>query len=351
MEPTFADFSVDEPRLGNADVQYRRCTFEHNHLALGAGGGVELSFRADADDLDEDTPGGDADEDGGHADIGEVTLQVTALVSKAGRSPGHAPMTVLVNGEPVASHLTVPGGGDLPQTCVFAVPGRWLRRCTNRLDVRSSIESRTMLWLYRITLDPVYERDRSERAMAAASAEQSVFRYTTRRKGGEAEEGLPPTGSLVVHVDRGERSLPAQISWRSEDGSESAVSFQSAMESFHGYHRDSRGVLTEYRGRLSERRAFPEGVGSAALHRFRTEEGWGGGWHRSGELRLLVDDSGTPVERITWRDQRGNSGSVAFQPGAEGFLGYYQRHNEGPIGYRGTAVSNPRRADQRGGGR
>ncbi|GAA4895578.1 hypothetical protein [Streptomonospora salina] len=337
MEPTFADFSVDEPHLGNAAVQYRRCTFRQNHLALDAGGDVALSFTADAD-ADED--------DDGCADIGEVTLKVTALVSKAGPSPGHAPMTVLVNGEPITSHLTVPGGGDLPQTCVFAVPGRWLRRSTNRLEVRSSLESRTELWLYRITLDPVYERGRSERAMAAAAAEQSVLRYTTRRKGSDADWEPQSTGSLVIHVDRGERSLPAQISWRSADGSESAVSFQSAMEDFHGYHRDPHGGLTEYRGRLSERWALQDGVGSAALHRFRTEEGWGGGWHRSGELRLLVDDSGTPVERITWRDQQGNSGSVAFEPGAGGFLGYYQRHNEGPIGYRGTAIADPQRAAQ-----
>ncbi|MBE1537655.1 hypothetical protein [Actinomadura algeriensis] len=54
-------------------------------------------------------------------------LKVTALVSKMGPSPGYAPMSILVNGEPLVSHLTIPGGGDLPQTCVFAVPGRWLR--------------------------------------------------------------------------------------------------------------------------------------------------------------------------------------------------------------------------------
>ncbi len=49
-----------------------------------------------------------------------------------------------------------------------------------------------------------------------------------------------------------------------------------------------------------------------SLHRFHTEEGWGGGWHRSHELRLLVDDGGAAPERMTWRDQRGNSGVVVL---------------------------------------
>ncbi|GAB3464965.1 hypothetical protein GCM10027570_53190 [Streptomonospora sediminis] len=324
MEPTFADFSAAEPHLGNAAVEYRRCGFARNHLAVDAGGGIELAFAVDGE-----PPA---------ADLVEATLKVTALVSKDGRSPGHAPMSILVNGEPVTSHLTVPGGGDLPQTCDFAVPGRWLRRGTNLMEVRSSLESRTKLRLYRITLDPVYERGRSERAMAAAAAERSVFVYTTRR---HPADGAAATGRLVVHVDRGERSLPAQVSWRSDDGAESAVSFQSAMESFHGFHRDAHGRLSEYRGELADRRAFPGGFGrDIALHRFRTEEGWGGGWHRSGELRLLIDDKGAPVERVTWRDQRGNSGSVGFQAEGAGFLGYYQRHNEGPIGYRGSAASD-----------
>jgi hypothetical protein len=62
----------------------------------------------------------------------------------------------------------------------------------------------------------------------------------------------------------------------------------------------------------------------------------------SGELRFLVADGGAPVERVTWRDQREDSGSVALEPEAAGFLGYYQRVNEGPIGYRGRAATDLR---------
>jgi hypothetical protein len=332
MEPTYVNFSVDPPQTANAEVADHSCHFHRNHLALGAGKAVGFAFQLDGEER-----------------IEELTLKVTALVSKNGPRPGHAPMTVLVNGEPVTSRLTVPGGGDLPQTCVFAVPGRWLLPGGNRVEIRNGVDARTMLWLYHVTADSVYERDRSEREMAAAAAGRPVLAYTTwtRRHGATQDSGhgwssWEPAGRLLVHVDRGEQALPAQLSWRGADGSEAAVSFQSAMEDFHGYRRGPDGTLAEYRGNLQERWPCPEGTEGAPLHRFVTEEGWGGGWHPSGELRFLVDDGGAPVERITWRDQRENSGSVAFEPKATGFLGYYQRVNEGPIGYRGRAATGLR---------
>ena len=63
-----------------------------------------------------------------------------------------------------------------------------------------------MLWLYRITIDSVYERDRSERAMGAAAAERSVFAYTTERRvhsPAEWQRSWEPAGRLLVHIDRG----------------------------------------------------------------------------------------------------------------------------------------------------
>ncbi|GAA2551418.1 MULTISPECIES: alpha-1,2-mannosidase [Streptomyces] len=299
MKPTFADFSVDPNRLSNAEVTRHRCRFSGSHLALDAGGSVTVDFEV------EDP-----------RDIPQATLTVTALVSKLGSSPGHAPIDVLLQGEALAEGLTVPGGGDLPQDNVFAVPGRLLKQGTNTLEIRSSAEARSMLWLYRITLDPVYERGRSERARAAEAARDSVFAYRTERRpahsspdSSTAWQAAPP---LLFHIDRGEHSLPAQLGWRGEDGSESAVSFQSSMSDFHGCHRAADGTAYEYRGRLTGRWAYPEGLdehpSASVLHRFRTEEGWGGSWHGSHELRLLVDDGGAPVERVTWRDQRGNSG-------------------------------------------
>lgn len=326
MEPTYANFSVQPAQLANAEVSIQGCHFGGNHLKVGAGGAVEFTFSVD-----------------GGEEVLEATLKVTALVSKNGPRPGYAPLTILVNGEPVASRLTIPGGGDLPQTCVFAVPGRWVLPGRNRVEIRSGVDARTMLWLYRVTIDSVYERDRSEREMGAAAAERAVLAYTTWariRDSAEGSQSWEPAGRLLVHVDRGEEALPAQLSWRGTDGAEAAVSFQSAMEEFYGYRRTPEGRLAEYRGNLDERRPYPEGTEDAVVHRFHTEEGWGGGWHTSGELRLLVDDGGAAPVRVTWRDQRQNSGSVAFEEKGTGFLGYYQRVNEGPIGYRGRTVMN-----------
>lgn len=323
MEPTYADLTTSPARVANAHVDRENARFGGSNMSLDAGGSVGLTFY-----LDEQ--------------IVEAVLRVTALVSKNGSSPGYAPLTVLVNGEPVASRLTIPGGGDLPQSLDFAVPGRWLRTDgPNVVTVRSGTDSRTMLWLYRISLDSIDERDRSVRAMLAAADQRSVLRYTTRKRvhspdgaGQQWESG----GRLLLYVDRGEAAPIAQLSWRDADGAEAAISFQSALGDFHGHHRSPDGLLSEYRGDLEERLAYPEGTEEATVHRFRTEEHWGERWHTSGELRLMVEDGGSPVERISWRDQRENSGSVTFEEKATGFLGYYQRVNEGPIGYRGTAV-------------
>ncbi|WP_354412482.1 hypothetical protein [Streptomyces sp. PvP037] len=177
-----------------------------------------------------------------------------------------------------------------------------------------------MLWLYRITLDPVGERGRSERARLAEAARDSVFAYRTElRPAHSATAPWRAAPRLLFHVDRDENSLPAQLGWRGEDGTESAISFQSNMSDFHGCHRAADGTAYEYRGHLSDRRPFSEdtqNLSASPLHRFRTEEGWGGGWHASHELRLLVDDGGAPVERVTWRDQRGNSGVAVLHAAA-----------------------------------
>ncbi|MEU9455297.1 alpha-1,2-mannosidase [Streptomyces sp. NPDC048277] len=225
-------------------------------------------------------------------------------------------MTVRLQGKVLAEDLTVPGGGDLPHDNVFAVPGELLEEGTNTLEIQSSAEASSMLWLYRITLDPVWERGRSERARVAEAARDSVFAYRTElRPAHAADAPWQPAPRLLFHVDRGEQSLPAQLSWRGEDGAEAAVSFASEMSGFYGFYRAQDGTAYEYRGDLSDRWPVADEIGNlsaATLHRFDAEEGWGGGWHRSAELRVLVDDGGAPVERVSWRDQRGNSGTAVL---------------------------------------
>ncbi len=106
FQATYADFSADPARLANADVRLRGARFAGSHLALSAGGTVSLEFEV-------------ADPE----DVPQVTLTVTALVSKAGRSLGYAPMDVFLQGEPVAVHLTVPGAGTFRRTTCSPFPG------------------------------------------------------------------------------------------------------------------------------------------------------------------------------------------------------------------------------------
>ncbi|MBA2813364.1 discoidin domain-containing protein [Streptomyces sp. KM273126] len=298
MNVTIADFSVDPPRLSNAEARQHQCDVAGSHLALNAGGSVELDFEV-------------ADPE----EVPEATLTITALVSKLGSSLGYSPIDVLLQGEVLVEGLTVPGGGDLPHDNVFAVPGHLLKPGTNTLEIRVSAKARSMLWLYRITLDPVHERGRSERARAAEAVRDSIFAFRTERHPAHSESSSwEPAPRLVFHIDRGEHSLPAQLSWRGEDGAESAVSFQSSMSDFYGCHRTGDGTTYEYRGRRVDGQECPQSVeNSFHLHRFRTEEGWGGGWHPSHDLRLMVDDGGAPAERVAWRDQQGNSGVAVLQ--------------------------------------
>ncbi|MEU3103646.1 discoidin domain-containing protein [Streptomyces griseoflavus] len=300
FDVTYADFSAEPARLANAEVERKRARAAGSHLALDAGGSVRLDFEVEDPD-----------------DVPQATLTVTALVSRLGGSLGYAPMDVLLQGEPLVEDLTVPGGGDLPQDNVFAVPGHLLKPGTNTLEVRASDKARSTLWLYRVTLDPVRERGRSERARTAEAARDSVFSYRTERRLAHSSTATwQAAPRLLFHIDRDERSLPGQLGWRTADGAESAVGFQSSMSDFHGCHRAADGTAYEYRGRLLDRRPYAEetaNLSASPLHRFRTEEGWGGGWHTSHELRLLIDDgAAAPVERVTWRDQRGNSGVVVL---------------------------------------
>jgi hypothetical protein len=327
MQPVYADFTAHPPRLGNGFLAETDGIGPHqvgDHVILNAGESAEVGF-----DLGEGEQ------------IGQATLGVTALVSKLGPAIGYAPLTVAVNGRSVVERWTIPGGGDLPQDLSFAVPGDWLLPGTrNTIEVRSGEDARSHLWLYRITFEEVFDRGAAARALAADAARESVFTYRTQLAV-PGEDGWTDGPELRVYIDRGERSLPAQLSWTRADGSECAISFQSAMDGFSGYLRAADGTNREFQGQLTARAEYDESAPPDHLLRFEAEEGWGGGWHRSAQLCLAVADTGPTPHRLTWRDQRGNSGSISLSPGGDGFLGYYQRYNEGPIGYRGTAVQPP----------
>ncbi|WP_371652164.1 DUF6924 domain-containing protein [Streptomyces mirabilis] len=267
----------------------------------------------------------------------EVTLKVRALVSKSGPVPGHAPLDILVNGQSVISRFRIPGGGDLPQLMTFAVPGEWLRSGSNTLEVRSAQDSRTTLWLYQMLLESVWDRDAAERALQADRSAKSVYSFVTYHRSADSSEWQSGP-QLQFQIDDGQAAPPAELSWRGSDGGEAAISFVDETTSFLGHARTAGGVWLQLRGDLIERREHPDGH----AQRFRTEANRGEKWHESGELSVSLDTGSGPVERIGWRDQRGNTASIGLCHDGASFTGYVQRVSEGLIGYRGVIGDAPK---------
>jgi hypothetical protein len=320
MEPIYADFSGDPARLGGAVVRRGRCTPTPSYLAFDAGGWVELHFDA-----------------GGPTDTAQAAVSVTALVSKRGPLPGHAPIDLLINGVPLVEGHVIPGG-DLPSDTAFAIPGERLVAGTNVLRIQSSATSITRLWLYRISVDTLENRGGAVRALRRATGQAAtVFAFSAARR--PAGTGTWIAGRrMLVHIDRGEYAELSQLSWRDEEGAEAAVSFHSAMAGFHGHHRSKDGVVSEFQGRLAGSWAAPEEIAPAEVHVFKTQESWGGGWHDSGELRLLFDTGGADVQRVGWRDRADNTGSIELELSAPSPGGAVE-HAVDPAGARVEAGS------------
>ncbi|TMU99528.1 discoidin domain-containing protein [Streptomyces sp. DASNCL29] len=302
MRATFADFTIDPPRFGNGTARYIRCHPDRDRLAIGAGGRVELDFALDDGELPE-----------------QLTLTLIARVSPLGESLGWAPIDITVNGHAVISRFTVPGGAR-PREVAFAVPGEALVAGLNTLCVRGCAEARGLLWLYRISVEPSRICARTHLMAEERPAEAAVCAYRTEwRAPGSAE--WRPAPRLLVHLDRGEGSLPVRLAWRGQDGAEASIGFQPAMTEFYGHRRAADGTLTEYRGVLEGRSPLRDSALEEVMHRFRTVEGCGsGGPGLRQELRLLIEDGGPPVERVIWGDPSGHSGTVsllAAEPGPE----------------------------------
>ena len=258
MDPVFVDFSTPQPRTGNAEVRTQKCSTADDHLVLDAGAAVEIDF---------ELPGQ------GEALPEEVTLKIRALVSKLGPRAGHAPLAVTLNGGALLAGHRIPGGGDLPQELVLAIPRALLRPGTNTLQLAAAEDATSHLWLYGVLAEPVGDRDGAERAWAADAALESLLDYDTyRRAEGCAWE---PGPALRVYLDSGECGLPAQLGWRDAEGVEASVSFAAELTGFYGQLRDEDGQWYELRGELTARRAFPADTDPDQVLRFATEAGVG----------------------------------------------------------------------------
>ncbi|MGQ5262089.1 hypothetical protein ACTWLT_15180 [Micromonospora sp. ZYX-F-536] len=320
MQPTYVTFAQKPASTANAVLSINRGTATGGHLTLDADGSMEMMF---------DVPAADAN--------GEATLRIVALVSKLGNAVGFAPLDITVNDRCLVHGWHIPGGGDLPQQMDFAVPAGRLRPGVNKLRLASAIDARSMLWIYRITIDAVFDRGRSARAIEHREAEEPVLRYSTRRlpaRGGAWQPGP----AVIAYVDRGEQSLLEHLAWADASGAEYAVTFTAELDGIYGWCRPAGAESPhEFRGSLAGRWRADHPDAGVEKHWFQTEEGWGGGWHRSNGITFAIGADSLPLARASWRDRRGNTGTVAFTGTGDAFVGTYQRVGEGAIGYRGRS--------------
>ncbi|GHH80289.1 hypothetical protein GCM10018793_35130 [Streptomyces sulfonofaciens] len=293
MQPIYADFTATPAKLGNMTPSHEGGEQRDGHLALFADGFVELGFDLEAEDAD-----------------GGATLCFTSWVPVDDEPWGYLQVAVLLNGETLFDAVIV-SQNPTPSDMRLGVPADRLLPGRNTLRLHLLPDAPGTLMLHRITLDAAGEPGRSLRALTEAGAPPSVFTFDTRSR---ADDGTWRAGRpVLVHLDREGPVELGQLSWRNADGSEASVAFQSGMSEFYGHHRAADGGLAEYHGRLTSGRVFPTGTEGAVVHRFHTQEGYGGGWHASGGLRLLVEDGTGGATRITWRDQRQETGSIALR--------------------------------------
>ena len=119
---------------------------------------------------------------------------------------------------------------------------------------------------------------------------------------------------LMVCLDRAEPSELVELAWRSDGGAEATIVFEDGVRAFRGHRRTIDGSLQEYRGVESRRRlSGPGETRDLRVRTFATEEVRENGRAVGGELRLVLDDGGAPVERVTWRDRRDTFISVALR--------------------------------------
>ncbi len=107
---------------------------------------------------------------------------------------------------------------------------------------------------------------------------------------------------LVVGFEPGGAVPLAQLGWRDLDGAEAVAGFDPGMTTFTGTRTTVDGASHAWRGRLVER------LTDRPVHRFAVE-----GADGEEELRLLIEDGGSPAARITWADREGGGGAVALR--------------------------------------
>ncbi|MFJ2259170.1 alpha-1,2-mannosidase [Streptomyces sp. NPDC087844] len=293
MDPVFADFATRPAKLSNAVVRRHRCAVAPSYVVVASGGHLSVDFMVpDEEEITE----------------AELCMSVLGVA---------APVDAEVNGEPLAKGFLLPGteGPDTVREYVLTVPGTALRPGANVLAVRNAAvedEDDGVIRLRTVTLDSAEHGGRARRVSGQGAGERSGWVFATeRRRLGAAT--WQPGADLRLQVHRsetndeaGEREPVTRLAWRGTTGAESSVAFRTDLSGFHGHFRDADGSLGELRGTLTGPlpRAVPQ--------HFTTEEEHDGVWSPAGRLRLLLDDGGAPVDRVTWSDRGGAATSLSL---------------------------------------
>ncbi|MEU5698165.1 hypothetical protein [Streptomyces aurantiacus] len=307
MDPVFVDFATRPAELSNAVVRQHRCVVAPSYVVVASGGHLDVDFMV---------PDG--------AEITEAVLRMSVLGVAA-------PIDVTVNGEPLAKNFLLPGaeGPDTVREYVLTVPGTALRPGANVLAIHNAdAEAEAdadaerggdgVLRLRTLMVDSAEHDGRARRGSGHDTGERSGWVFTTerRRLGGAAWQ---PAAELRFLLDRsethdvaGEREPVTRLAWRGTTGTESSVAFYSDLSGFHGHFRDADGSLGELRGTLTGRMPHTGAAAGTTVRHFTTEEAHDGVWSPAGRLRLLLDDGGAPVERVTWSDRHGAATSLSL---------------------------------------
>ncbi|MGW0571277.1 hypothetical protein [Streptomyces tauricus] len=307
MDPVFADFATRPAELSNAVVRQHRCVVAPSYVVVAAGGGLKVDFMVP---------------DGEETAEAELRLSVLGVA---------APIDADVNGEPLVKGFLLPGtegpGTVRPDTereYVLTVPGTALRPGANVLAIHNTdgageeSEGDGVLRLRTIALDSAEHDGRARRVSGRGAGDRSGWAFATERRllGASAWQ---PGAELRFRLDRSEthdeaaeREPVTRLAWRGTTGAESSVAFRTDLSGFHGHFRDADGSIGELRGTLTGPLPDTGRAADAAVRHFTTEEEHDGVWSPAGRLRLLLDDGGAPVDRVTWSDRSGATTSLSL---------------------------------------
>lgn len=185
------------------------------------------------------------------------------------------------------------------------------------------------------------------------------FRTESRRA---AEAAYEPGPSWQLYLERDTASAPTRLSFTTVDGAHSAIALGTGSGSFLGTRRAVDGTVTQLRGTLAHRRAFPtppagatgldvltftaheqadaHGQNEQNEQNEHNQQDGADGWRTAGRLRLLVlDGRGVALRDLEWQDEDGTEVALSLDPDRTSFLGHLRRRGGEPIGYRGFAVA------------